>query len=130
MDRVLVDAPCTGTGIWRRRPDAKWRVTPDALQKRIAEQDAVLAQAAPFLKPGGVLAYATCSLLREEGSDRIDSFRVAHPDLKPVPIGEAWRESLQDASMPGDGRSEDSLILSPYRTGTDGFFLSLLRRAA
>jgi 16S rRNA (cytosine967-C5)-methyltransferase len=128
MDRVLVDAPCTGTGIWRRRPDAKWRVTPEALEKRMAEQDAVLAQAAAFVRPGGVLAYATCSLLQAENSERIAAFRDSHPDFKSIPMRQAWSETLEGAPIPENAFAEDSLLLSPHRTATDGFFLSLLRR--
>ena len=77
MDRVLVDAPCTGVGVWRRRPDSKWRVTADSLQRRMAEQDSVLAEAAAFVRPGGVLIYATCSLLRPENQERIAAFLAA-----------------------------------------------------
>lgn len=130
MDRVLVDAPCTGTGIWRRRPDAKWRLTPDALQKRLIEQDAVLLQAAAFVRPGGVLAYATCSLLPSENAERIDAFLAAHPSFSSISIAEAWRESLPGVPVPGNALSDTSLILSPHRTETDGFFLSALRREA
>ena len=130
MDRVLVDAPCTGTGIWRRRPDAKWRVTPEALQKRTAEQDVVLVQAAEFVRPGGVLAYATCSLLPAENRERIAAFREAHPSFKPIRMRQAWSETLEAASFPEGALGEDSLLLSPHRTATDGFFLSLLRREA
>jgi 16S rRNA (cytosine967-C5)-methyltransferase len=83
-DLVLVDAPCTGTGTWRRNPDAKWRVRPGALAARIAEQDAALAGAAPLVKPGGRLAYVTCSLLMEENEDRLAAFRAGHPAFAPV----------------------------------------------
>src|SRR5262249_10401353 len=68
MDLVFVDAPCSGSGVWRRRPDAKWRLTPEALAQRVEEQQAVLAAAAPLVKPGGTLAYATCSVLPAENS--------------------------------------------------------------
>jgi 16S rRNA (cytosine967-C5)-methyltransferase len=128
MDRVLVDAPCTGAGVWRRRPDAKWRVTPEALQKRIAEQDAVLAQAAAFVKPGGILAYATCSLLPSENGDRVAAFREVHPPFNPIPMRQVWSEALEGVSYPESALAEHSLLLSPHRTRTDGFFLSLLRR--
>ena len=129
MDRVLVDAPCTGTGIWRRRPDAKWRVTEDALAKRTEEQDAVLSEAARFVRPGGVLAYATCSLLPAENGARIAAFRAAHADFVPLSMSEAWRDALPQAPPPAAALAEDTLLLSPRRTGTDGFFLALMRRA-
>jgi 16S rRNA (cytosine967-C5)-methyltransferase len=128
MDRVLVDAPCTGTGIWRRRPDAKWRITADAVAKRTAEQDAVLASAAPFLRPGGVLAYATCSLLPAENEARVLAFLASHPSFETVPMLQAWSDELPNA---GTAAVRDtSALLSPRRTRTDGFFVSLLRRRA
>jgi 16S rRNA (cytosine967-C5)-methyltransferase len=130
MDRVLVDAPCTGTGIWRRRPDSKWRVTPEALAKRTAEQDHVLAEAARYVRPGGVLAYATCSLLPPENGGRIAAFLAAHPDFAPLPMAEAWRAALPQVQPPQAVLGETSMLLSPRRTGTDGFFLALLRRNA
>jgi 16S rRNA (cytosine967-C5)-methyltransferase len=128
MDRVLIDAPCTGTGVWRRRPDAKWRVTPDALQKRMGEQDAILAQASAFVRSGGVLAYATCSVLPAENDERIAAFLAAHPGFRPLNMPDMWRSALPDAVLPAAAATEASLLLSPRRTGTDGFFLSLLRR--
>ena len=73
-DLVLIDAPCTGTGAWRRNPDAKWRIRPGALEQRIADQDQTLAAAARFVKPRGRILYVTCSLLREENEDRIAAF--------------------------------------------------------
>ncbi len=129
MDRVLVDAPCTGTGIWRRRPDAKWRVTEEALAKRTAEQDIVLNEAARFVRPGGVLAYATCSLLPAENGGRIAAFRAAHADFELLSMTEAWRDALPQTMPPAAAIAEDTLLLSPRRTGTDGFFLALMRRA-
>jgi 16S rRNA (cytosine967-C5)-methyltransferase len=128
MSRVLVDAPCSGTGIWRRRPDAKWRITPDAIEKRTAEQDQVLSAAARYVKPGGVLAYATCSLLASENSERIAAFLAAHEAFEPVGMREAWRRSLPGVNVPAAALEETSLLLTPRRTGTDGFFLALLRR--
>jgi 16S rRNA (cytosine967-C5)-methyltransferase len=128
IDRVLVDAPCTGTGVWRRRPDSKWRITPDALDRRTAEQDAVLRDAAAFVRPGGILAYATCSLLPAENGDRIAAFLQSHPEFQPVPTGEAWAAALPDVAPPVAALGETSLLLSPRRSGTDGFFLALLRR--
>jgi 16S rRNA C967 or C1407 C5-methylase (RsmB/RsmF family) len=74
MDVVFVDAPCTGSGTWRRHPDTKWRLTPDQLDRRLAEQDAVLDQASTFVKPGGRLIYVTCSLFAEENEDRVAAF--------------------------------------------------------
>ncbi len=130
MDRVLVDAPCTGTGIWRRRPDAKWRVTPEALQKRLGEQDAALAQAGAFVKPGGVLTYVTCSMLAAENGERIEAFRAAHPMFQPMPMRDVWSEAMPGAAPPVGTLSDNSALLTPHRAGTDGFFVTCLRRAA
>ncbi len=84
MDLVFVDAPCTGSGVWRRHPDAKWRLTAAQLERRMAEQDAALAEAAAFVKPGGRLLYVTCSLFAEENEDRLAAFLAAHPDFAPT----------------------------------------------
>lgn len=128
MDRVLVDAPCTGTGVWRRRPDAKWRVTPKALEKRTAEQDRVLDEAAAYVRPGGILAYATCSLLPPENGERIAAFRAGHPDFRPVRMSDAWRDVVPAGEPPYAADGDDALLLSPHSTATDGFFVALLRR--
>jgi 16S rRNA (cytosine967-C5)-methyltransferase len=119
---VFVDAPCTGSGTWRRHPDAKWRLTPQQLERRIAEQDAVLAAAAPFVKPGGRLIYVTCSLLAEENEDRVAAFVTANPAFASEPVtlagAEGWRTP--------DGY----LHMTPRAAETDGFFVATLRRAA
>jgi 16S rRNA (cytosine967-C5)-methyltransferase len=128
MDRVLVDAPCTGTGVWRRRPDAKWRVTPEAVRKRIGEQDAVLNQAAEFVKPGGSLTYATCSLLPAENGERIAAFLNAHPSFRPVAMRQAWQAALPTAPPQSGALADTSLLLTPRRSNTDGFFVACLRR--
>jgi len=109
MDVVFVDAPCTGSGTWRRHPDTKWRLTPDQLERRMAEQDAVLDQASAFVKPGGRLVYVTCSLFAEENEDRVAAFLAR--DTTFAQGGEAMR-------------------LSPQSAGTDGFFAQILTRAA
>jgi 16S rRNA (cytosine967-C5)-methyltransferase len=122
MDVVFVDAPCTGSGTWRRHPDAKWRLTPGQLERRLAEQDEVLAAAASYVKPGGRLVYVTCSLLAEENEDRIAIFLAAHPafSVASIEIGgtEQWRTS--------DGH----LRLTPRTADTDGFFVAAVARSA
>ena len=128
MDRVLVDAPCTGTGAWRRRPDAKWRVTPEALAKRMAEQDAALASAASCVKPGGTLVYATCSLLPAENEERVAAFLSSHPEFGCVPAHEAWATALPGVAPPAAALACASLLLTPRRSATDGFFVAALRR--
>jgi 16S rRNA (cytosine967-C5)-methyltransferase len=130
MDAVLVDAPCTGTGTWRRHPDAKWRLKDTQLQTRMREQDQVLAQAAPFVRPGGLLFYVTCSLLVEENEDRVDVFLTANTGFERVSIGEqngllseAGKELLAKCLTPaGD------LRMSPNTTQTDGFYMAGLQR--
>jgi 16S rRNA (cytosine967-C5)-methyltransferase len=120
MDLVFVDAPCTGSGTWRRHPDAKWRLTPEQLARRMAEQDAVLAQAAVFVKAGGRLIYVTCSLFAEENEDRVAAFLAASPDFAAVPaVGPA------EAFLTGEG----FLRLTPRTAGTDGFFVAVLTRS-
>jgi 16S rRNA (cytosine967-C5)-methyltransferase len=126
FERVLVDAPCSGTGAWRRNPDAKWRFTADDLKREIERQRAILTAAAELPKPGGGrLIYVTCSLLRSENEAQIDWFLVARPDYALVPVGEVWADTVGE-EMPAAG---DMLRLSPARTGTDGFFVAIMERA-
>ena len=130
MDRVLIDAPCSGTGTWRRRPDAKWRLTPDNLEKRVADQDEVLDKASVFVKPGGTLAYVTCSVLPDENTDRTRAFLDRNPDFAPLDAAEIWRQTVSgdiDVPLAGEGQG---LLLSPARTATDGFFFAVFRRRA
>jgi 16S rRNA (cytosine967-C5)-methyltransferase len=134
MDVVFVDAPCTGSGVWRRNPDAKWRVRPGALEQRCKEQAESLARAAPLVKPGGRIVYVTCSLFLEENEDQLEIFLKAHPDFAPVAceelaadLGAKRAELLLEAAKPAKGAL--GLRLSPLRTHTDGFFIAALRRA-
>ncbi len=131
-DLVLVDAPCTGTGTWRRNPDSKWRVRPSALEMRMREQDEVLARASGFVKPGGRLCYITCSVLPCENDDRVATFLAANPAFSLVPPADlvamapdALSEMENLVSAGGHG-----LQFTPLKTGTDGFFVSLMRKAA
>src|ERR1700719_2121263 len=87
-DLVLIDAPCTGIGTWRRNPDAKWRVRPGALEQRLEEQADVLDRAAALVKPGGRIAYVTCSVLAEENGDQVRAFLGRQPDFTLVPAAE------------------------------------------
>jgi 16S rRNA (cytosine967-C5)-methyltransferase len=129
FDIVLVDAPCTGTGTWRRRPDAKWRVKPNQLVDRMKEQRAVLAQASTFVKPGGRLVYVTCSLLPEENIDQVSAFVDANPAFQIVPIGEVWRTQLGTEPPQSADGSTQTLLLSPRCHQTDGFFVAILERS-
>jgi 16S rRNA (cytosine967-C5)-methyltransferase len=123
---VFVDAPCTGTGTWRRNPDAKWRIRPGALAMRIAEQDRALAEAARLVKPGGRILYATCSLLREENEERLAAFLSAHAGFRSVPP----QELAAMAGMPELGQFSSpfgfGLRLTPLTSATDGFFIAML----
>ena len=129
MDRVLIDAPCTGSGVWRRRPDAKWRLSPEMLAARLAEQVAVLDQGAALVKAGGHLAYITCSVLPLENRDQVDAFLARHPEFSLVPWTEAWREALKTEPPPSADGSSETLLMTPRTFGTDGFFVALLKRA-
>ena len=134
MDVVFVDAPCTGLGTWRRRPDTKWRLTERQLETRLKEQDNVLRSAAPMVKPGGKMIWVTCSFLMEENEDRLSDFLSATPGFEFVRV--------LDAIAGGEGLHEDALErlkecetpdgalrITPRRTSTDGFYVAVLKRA-
>ncbi|MBK1667197.1 hypothetical protein CKO28_03960 [Rhodovibrio sodomensis] len=132
FDRVLIDAPCTGVGAWRRQPDSRWRLSEHALRQRMDSQDRILAQAAKLVKPGGRLIYATCSLLPQENRERTWAFQSAHPEFRQIPAAQVWAEAF--ATRPdaagGDGPAADAqdLTLTPARHGTDGFYVAVLER--
>lgn len=126
MDRVVVDAPCTGTGTWRRRPDAKWRLTEAQLEQRTSEQLEILTRAAAFVRPGGVLVYITCSLLPAENGETIDRFLSDVPGFSRQDGQQVWHDAFADA--PPRWVNESGITLTPATTGTDGFFLAALRR--
>ena len=129
FDRVFVDAPCSGSGTWRRRPDAKWRMKPPHLAARMAEQKKVLATAARLVKPGGRIIYVTCSVLPEENGDQIAAFLAEHAAFSQLPFAHAWRESLaSDPPASADGRI-DGLLLTPLSHATDGFYVSILQHS-
>ncbi len=130
FDVVMVDAPCTGSGTWRRRPDSKWRLKPEALAARIAEQRSVLARGASLVKAGGRLVYVTCSVFPEENAEQIALFLSNHADFQLVPTAEAWSPNLPGEPPPSADGSSDALLLTPARHGTDGFFIAVLARKA
>ncbi|NLH80766.1 MAG: RsmB/NOP family class I SAM-dependent RNA methyltransferase, partial [Phyllobacteriaceae bacterium] len=131
LDCVFVDAPCTGTGTWRRRPDAKWRLRPNALDARMKDQDAVLDEATRFVRPGGRIVYVTCSILAEEDEDRVaaflarrDGWRIADP-LARLDRDLAAKLAAFVAPRAGLG---PCLRLTPASSDTDGFFAAVLTR--
>jgi 16S rRNA (cytosine967-C5)-methyltransferase len=131
-DLVLIDAPCTGTGTWRRNPDAKWRMRPGALEVRLKDQIEVLDRAATLVRPGGRIAYITCSVLRAENADQIRAFLARHAGFAVVPPSETvtvLRDKADDFAA-ATLQSAEGLLMTPRRTGTDGFFVSVLKRDA
>jgi 16S rRNA (cytosine967-C5)-methyltransferase len=130
FDVVFLDAPCTGTGAWRRRPDAKWRLKPANLMQRQAEQRAILSLASPLVKPGGRLVYVTCSVLPEENDDQLQWFVANHAGFTALPWREAWRAGLGSEPPASAAAGDTALLLTPARHGTDGFFVAVLARDA
>jgi len=122
MDLVFIDAPCTGTGSWRRHPDTKWRLTPDALAKRQQDQDQVLEDGTKYLKPGGRIVYVTCSVLPEEDEDRVEAFLARHPDF-------ARRPATTSPDLAPRLTPAGDLRLTPRTSNTDGFYVAVLEKA-
>jgi 16S rRNA (cytosine967-C5)-methyltransferase len=126
IDRVLVDAPCSGLGTLRRNPDLKWRQSPQAVAELTVKQAAILDSAQRLVKSGGRLVYATCSLLRDENEAIAEAFGAAHPDFVPLPAAEALAAAHVDRA--------DELVSGPYLRlwpsvhGTDGFFAAVWQR--
>ena len=117
-DLVLVDAPCSGSGTWRRNPEGRWRLTPDRLDRLVAAQERLLAIASELVKPGGHLVYAVCSLLSREGAGQIDAFLARHS---------SW---ISEDPVIAGGRSDGAgKLLTPGHDRTDGFFVARLKRA-
>jgi 16S rRNA (cytosine967-C5)-methyltransferase len=112
-DLVLLDAPCSGTGTWRRQPELRVRFTPERLAELVALQAKLIEEASRFVAPGGRLVYATCSVLPRENGEQIAAFLGSHPDFTPVPVS----------------ASSTFFHASPRRTQTDGFFTAVLRRS-
>ena len=121
MDVVFIDAPCSGTGSWRRHPDTKWRLTSETLEKRMADQDAVLDAGAPFVKPGGRMVYVTCSVLPEEDEDRVAAFLARTAGFVAAP-------ATEDPKLTQYLTPDGFLRLTPRTAGTDGFFVAVLEK--
>lgn len=121
MDLVFIDAPCSGTGSWRRHPDTKWRLTAETLARRQADQDQVLDDGVGFVKPGGRMVYVTCSVLPEEDEDRVAAFLQRHP-------GFARRPATAEPEITGFLTPDGDLRLTPRSSGTDGFYVAVLEK--
>ena len=130
FDLVFIDAPCTGSGAWRRRPDAKWRLRPANLQQRQAEQRRLLSAAVGHVKPGGRLVYVTCSVLPEENDDQVAWFESAQAGFVALPWRDAWRRGVGGVEPSSANGRDDQLLLTPARHATDGFFIASFRRSA
>lgn len=119
-DAVLVDAPCSGSGTWRRSPELRWRLTPQRLARHRAEQAALMALGAELVRPGGALAYATCSVLAGEGREQVSAFLAS--------AGKGWSPDLSILEQGFGRRSGDGILFTPGHDGTDGFYLARLVR--
>lgn len=123
MDRVVIDAPCTGSGTWRRRPDAKWKLTAEQMAARVTEQKAILAEGARFVRPGGALVYITCSILPEENAKQAEDFLSTHPQFAALPGHSLWHSHFSGARARARFSPEGGVALTPHSTGTDGFYI-------
>ena len=132
FDRVVLDVPCSGSGAWRRNPDAKWRLTPEKLDDYVAAQARLLARAAPLVNPGGRLIYITCSVLKMENSNQIQRFMRDFSDFSFVDMERLWRTQALLNQKVWDTRFRKQgpgfLLLSPESSNTDGTFVAVLQR--
>jgi len=125
-DKVLVDVPCSGTGAWRRHPEARWRLSPERLKQHVEEQQMILGGAARLVKPGGHLIYATCSLLIEENEIQIENFLAGNPAFSALPVSDIWSRNIPAPCPP----SGTGIRLTPASTDTDGFFCAVMELRA
>lgn len=129
-DRVLIDAPCSGAGTWRRNPDAKWKLTPSGIDELVALQRRILDSACRLVAPGGRLIYATCSLLAAENEAQVAWFVETHPEFAVLPIAEVWATTVAARGGGACPATGPYLSLTPASHGTDGFFVAVLERQA
>ena len=128
MDKVVIDAPCTGSGTWRRRPDAKWRLSEENMAMRMQQQDEVLSQGSTFVRPGGCLVYITCSVFPEENENQVYAFCEDNPDFEILSAGEAWQEIYGFDKLQPWSSDMKCITLTPASTHTDGFFFAVMGR--
>jgi len=128
MDRVIIDAPCTGTGTWRRRPETKWKLTQKTLEERLTQQQEVLASAAAYVRPQGFLVYITCSVLPQENETQVYEFCEDNTDFELVSVGEVWQDLFGESKLQPWSADMKSITLTPASTETDGFFLAVMQK--
>jgi 16S rRNA (cytosine967-C5)-methyltransferase len=125
VDRLLIDAPCSGTGVLRRNPETRARLSPEAVERLATLQRAIVERMLPLLAPGGRLIFATCSLLRAEGEELMDALEAAHPELSPVNLAEIYDRAYVDRFVRS---APHRLRLLPHLHDSDGFFVTCLRK--
>lgn len=129
FDCVVIDAPCSGSGSWRRKPDAKWRLTPKQFAQRIKDQAQVLEKGFDLAKPGGTILHITCSVLPEENTDQVAAFLSRHKEMRIVPYKEVWGRMIGAPAPESADGAQDTLVLTPARHDTDGFFMAVMTKA-
>jgi 16S rRNA (cytosine967-C5)-methyltransferase len=128
FDCVVIDAPCSGSGSWRRKPDAKWRLTQKLFDQRLKDQAQVLENGFGLVKPGGTILYITCSVLPEENTEQIAEFCKRHAEMRIVPYKEQWSRAIGSEPPASADGSQHTLLLTPAPHGTDGFFVAVMRK--
>ena len=128
FDCVVIDAPCSGSGSWRRKPDAKWRLTPKQFEQRLKDQAQVLENGFDLARPGGTMLYITCSVLPEENGDQVSAFLSRHKEMRVIPFAEQWARTIGGAAPVSADGSDQGLLLTPAQHDTDGFFMCLMRK--
>ena len=128
FDCVLIDAPCSGSGSWRRKPDAKWRLTEKQLTQRLKDQRQVLEKGFNLVKPGGRLVYITCSVLPQENTEQVTTFLNRHPGMDIIPYRDQWAATIGGEPPSSADGSSETLLLSPARHDTDGFFVAVMAK--
>ena len=130
LDVVFVDAPCSGTGSWRRKPDAKWRLRETSLNQRLSQQQQVLEKASKLVKPKGRIIYVTCSVLACENTEQVDWFLARHPSFSLVPYAENWSATIGGPATQSADGAGNTLLFTPHNHETDGFFIAVLQQSA
>jgi 16S rRNA (cytosine967-C5)-methyltransferase len=130
FDVVFVDAPCTGSGTWRRKPDLKWRSSKEKLNENIKAQHDIIREASKFVKVGGKLIYVTCSVFDSENDGQISDFLSSNSTFKLINYQTQWKYDENNIPKNAKSHNEDTLLLSPMTHNTDGFFVAIIERLA